>query len=192
MATMIGSLPHQDPDQAIRLVVDHLHEAPIWPELPRRGFREEMIYAHTEALPGIRENTEAGMMFIDKSADNAAALAAFYETAMAAEQSGNLEHFALRPSYAAAFSLAAETFASHQPRYPLVKVHCVGPVSFQLGLKDEEDRPIYYDDTFADVLLRQVCLQTRWQVRRFRPLGDQVLAFLDEPSLAAFGSSGLL
>jgi hypothetical protein len=42
------------------------------------------------------------------------------------------------------------------------------------------------------VLTRQVILQSRWLMKRFAPFGETVIAFLDEPSLAAFGSSSYI
>jgi hypothetical protein len=42
LATGIGSLPLTDPDEAVALALRYLPEAPLWPQLPRRGFREHM------------------------------------------------------------------------------------------------------------------------------------------------------
>ena len=42
MATGIGSLPLTDPDAAVALALRYLPEAPIWPQLPKRGFQEHM------------------------------------------------------------------------------------------------------------------------------------------------------
>ena len=41
--TGIGSVPYQDPKEAVGLILEHLKEMPFWPQLVRRGFREEMV-----------------------------------------------------------------------------------------------------------------------------------------------------
>ncbi len=190
MATMIGSVPLVDPDAAVRLVIEHLHEAPIWPELPGRHFLEGFIAAHVEGLPGLAIDEAARKVWIDTRAERCAGeLAAFYERAMAAEESGDVSGFALTPRHASAFEPAIRAFEAAGRPYPCIKTHCVGPVSMQLGLADAEGRALYYDETYQDVLARQVSLQSRWAVRRIKPFGDVVIAFFDEPMLAAFGSA---
>ena len=41
--TGIGSLPHQDADQAVRFVARHCPAMPFWPQLPQRAVGEQMI-----------------------------------------------------------------------------------------------------------------------------------------------------
>ena len=192
MPTMIGSLPHTDPDEAVRLVLDNLDEAPMWPELPRHSFLEELPFSLSDGLPCLVVDEAARKMYIDTGGDCAAELSAFYEKALLAEQGGELAGYARTGAYASALEPTARALEAKATRFPCVKVHCLGPVSFQLQLTDAEGKSLYYNETFQDVLTRQVCLQSRWMVRRFAPYAETVLAFLDEPSLAAFGSSGYL
>jgi hypothetical protein len=159
MATLIGSMPHTDPQEAVRLVMENLLEAPIWPELPRRPFLEGRVHSHTGGLPCLVVEAEAERLYVDTSRDCSSELAGFYEKAMA---------------------------------YPCVKTHCIGPVSFGLQLVDEQDKSLFYNETYRDVLTRQIILQSRWLIERFAPFGETVIAFLDEPSLAAFGSSSYI
>ncbi len=190
MATMIGSLPHTDPHEAVRLVLEHLSEAPIWPELPRRSFLEGMVQSHTQGLPGLVVDPKAQKIYVDTQSDYSDELAAFYEKALAAEQSGDLSEFSVTPAHASALEVAAG--AMRGKRFLCVKSQCIGPVSFGLQLTDAEDKPLFYDETYRDVLTRQVALQSRWMIQRFAPFAGSVIAFLDEPSLAAFGSSSYI
>jgi hypothetical protein len=191
MATMIGSMPHRDPQEAVELVFQHLPEAPVWPELPMRSFWEDMVHAHTQGLPCLIEDPDARRCFVDTGRGCEDELASFYERSLAAEQSDDLSAFALDARHASALDATLDRL-KREPGRGIIKVQCIGPVSFQLQLNDENDRPLYYNDTFQDVLARQVTLQARWLVRRFAPLVREVIAFMDEPSLAAFGSSGYL
>jgi len=193
MATMIGSLPLTDPAAAVKLVLEHLDEAPIWPELSSRSFREEMVPAHVEGLPGLRLDLEARKVWIDTEDPGLAdEMAAFYERVMAAEESGDLSAFRVGPSHASALPVAIRVFEEGGRIFPCVKTHCSGPVSMQLSLTDASDRPLYYNEAYQDVLVRQLSLRGRWLIRQVRPFGEAVIAFLDEPSLAAFGSSAYL
>jgi len=190
MATLIGSVPHADPREAVRLIMKHLLEAPIWPELPRRSFLEGMVHSHTEGLPCLVVEEEAQRLYVDTSRDCSAELAGFYEKALAAEQSGDLNAFGIDTTHASALELAAG--AMQGMRFPCVKTQCIGPISFGLQLTDDKDKSLFYDETYRDVLTRQVILQSRWLIERFAPFGETVIAFLDEPSLAAFGSSSYI
>jgi hypothetical protein len=193
MATLIGSMPHADPRAAVRLVMENLTEAPIWPELPRRSFLEGMVQSHTGGLPCLVVEEEARRLYVDTSRDCSAELAGFYEKALAAEQNGDLSAFAIASTHASALEPAAEAMQDRQGRrYPCVKTHCIGPISFGLQLTDEQDKSLFYNETYRDVLTRQIILQSRWLIERFAPFGEAVVAFLDEPSLAAFGSSSYI
>ena len=194
--TLIGSLPHTDPERAVELVLNHLDEIPIFPELPRRGLLEEMIGSHTQGLPGLVIDRRRNRLYVDTSRDLSQQLATFYERVMEADDTGALDGFAVDSEHLSALEPAASAIeravAKREGPFPLVKVHIPGPITFQLGLEDHEGRQLYYDETFADVLLRQIEMQARWLVRRFRPYGEKVLIFLDEAALAAFGSSGYI
>ncbi len=54
IATGIGSMPIVDPEQAVKLSLQYLSEAPIWPQLPQRSFHEHMDAQYSESLPGHR------------------------------------------------------------------------------------------------------------------------------------------
>ncbi len=72
---------------------------------------------------------------------------------------------------------------------PFVKVQTTGPLSFGLSIVDENKRAIYYNSEFVDVVVKALAMKCRWQIRKFRPYGEQVICFVDEPILSAFGSS---
>ncbi|NOZ86953.1 MAG: hypothetical protein GXP49_11945 [Deltaproteobacteria bacterium] len=193
MATMIGSMPHKDPGNALDLVFENLKEAPIWPELPRRSFMEGFVAAHVDGMPGIVINREREKIYVDLELPNLAdQMTRYYEKVMAAEESGDLSGFAIDEEHASGLAAALARLEKKPLRFPFFKTHCIGPVSMQLQLEDRNERPVYYSEGYQDVVVRQVSLQSRWAVRRFRPFGDMIIAFLDEPALAAFGSSAYL
>ena len=52
-ATAIGSLPHTDPEKALDVILSAIPEAPIWPQLPKLGLREQMEIQYSEGLPRV-------------------------------------------------------------------------------------------------------------------------------------------
>jgi hypothetical protein len=76
LTTGIGSLPHTDPEEACRLVLETF-DMPFWPQLPKLSFRESMIPQFSEGMPSLRIDEEKEILWVEKDSD---ALTKFYET----------------------------------------------------------------------------------------------------------------
>jgi len=70
-----------------------------------------------------------------------------------------------------------------------VKVQTTGPCSFSLTITDESKRAIYYNEEFRDMIVKALAMKCRWQIQKFKPYADDVICFIDEPILSAFGRS---
>lgn len=64
-----------------------------------------------------------------------------------------------------------------------------GPLSFALTVTDENKRAIYYNEEFRDLIIKALGMKCRWQIQKFKPFGEQIICFIDEPILSALGSS---
>jgi hypothetical protein len=73
-----------------------------------------------------------------------------------------------------------------------VKGQVTGPVTFCTGVKDQDGRAIFYNETLRDAAVKRLALNARWQIRTFSGPGCPVIIFIDEPALAGFGSSELI
>ncbi len=51
LATAIGSFPHDDAEKALDLIFTAIPDAPVWPQLPRIGLREQMEIQYCEGIP---------------------------------------------------------------------------------------------------------------------------------------------
>lgn len=60
LSTGIGSLPHQDPVEAVSLILTYHPEIPFWPQLPHRGVQEEMTRQFAGDQPALRPERAAG------------------------------------------------------------------------------------------------------------------------------------
>lgn len=194
MATAIGSMPFTDPARAVKICLDNLPRAPIWPQLPKLGMREQMEIQYSEGMPRAVIDPEKQRLFFDTSGDYSESFAEFYEKYLEAMDpdagTGDCSALAISPEYAAGLhELAAELQRSgRRPQY--VKVQTTGPCSFALTIVDENKRAIYYNEEFRDVIVKALAMKCRWQIQKFKPLAEKgVICFIDEPILSAFGSS---
>jgi hypothetical protein len=185
LATAIGSLPHAKAEDAIAVVLANIPGAPIWPQLPALGMNEQMEIQYSEALPRIVIDREKERMFVDTTGDYSMDLATFYENFLME----NLDAFAISPAFSKGiYALEAALQAAGGSR-PFVKVQTTGPISFGLTIVDENKRAIYYNPEFIDCMVKGLAMKCRWQIQKFRGFADQVICFIDEPILSAFGSS---
>ena len=185
LATAIGSLPHKDPAQAVKVVLENIPNAPIWPQLPANGLHEQMEIQYSEGMPRAVLDHEKGRMYFDTTGDTSTALAQFYEKFCA----DDVEAFRISPDFSKGIYAMEAALKASGVKRPFVKVQTTGPLSFGLSIVDENKRAIYYNAELVDVVVKALAMKCRWQIRKFKPYGEQVICFVDEPILSAFGSS---
>ena len=185
LATAIGSLPHAKAEDAVAVVLANIPGAPIWPQLPANGMNEQMEIQYSEALPRIVIDREKERMYIDTTGDYSMDLATFYENFLME----NVDAFAITPAFSKGiYAMEAALQAAGGSR-PFVKVQTTGPISFGLTIVDENKRAIYYNPEFIDCVVKGLAMKCRWQIQKFRGFAENVICFIDEPILSAFGSS---
>jgi hypothetical protein len=179
--TGIGSFPHDNPDEACRLVLGSC-DIPFWPQLPALSFREFMIPQFSEGMPFLKIDGKKETVLIER--DNSDSLMRFYETCA--------EDLKISVSEEYARGLHAFLRTIKDRRYPALKGQVTGPLTFTLGLKDTSGRPVYFDEELREVSLLILKAKIRWQAELLRQSADQVILFLDEPILSALGTSAYL
>jgi hypothetical protein len=185
-ATSVGSFPHEDPQTACDLVLACFPEVPVWPQLPATSFKEQMEIQFSEGLPCVVLDRTKERMHIDTGGDSTAELEQFYENYMAE----NLDHFAISEKHARGIAAMEERLSGmDRSDMKYFKMQVIGPISFGLTVVDENKRAIYYNEMFRDVVVKAMAMKARWQLRKFEPLSEKRICFIDEPILSAFGSS---
>lgn len=183
LATGIGSLPHADPQDALHVVLKNFPTIPYWPQLPRRDFRESMYAQFSEDLVGIKMDVPREWLGVVLDDDTLAGAEAFYARYL--EDNSNL--FAVRRDYAAGmYALCDLRDELHGAQW--IKGQITGPISFGLKVTDQNLRPMLYDDTLRDVLVKHLVRKAQWQEKFLSQLGKPII-FVDEPSLALIGAS---
>lgn len=193
IATAIGSLPYSEPAKAIDLILASIPDAPIWPQLPALGMNEQMEVQYSEGMPCVVIDRDKKRMFFQTDGDNSEAFAAFYETYMAAMDpeagTGDCSALAITPEFSKGIYALESRLKAQGGKRPFVKVQTTGPMSFSLTIVDENKRAMYYNDEFRDVIVKALAMKCRWQLEKFKPYADNLICFIDEPILSAFGSS---
>ncbi len=184
LATAIGSFPHTDPEAALELIHRYLPEAPAWPQLPKRGLKENMCPQFSKGMPALILDIEGGKIFFRIDDGLAAELEAFYLKLIEED----LEFFGLTPDYALGFYSLVKYLASGH-RFPTIKGCVTGPITFGLTITDQNRKPSLYNEEIFDAITKTIALKARWQVGKCAPYCDRVLIFIDEPYLASVGSA---
>lgn len=192
LPVLIGSLPLQEHDAAVELIMAHTPEIPLWPQLP--VFQDEgMLRQFLPGLPGISEMN--GRLFIDTEKDEfEAEILAFYEEYLAVAESGSLSdsRFTLSEKEAKGFFTFLDRANRSKEALIALKGQITGPITFCTGLVDQEGRAIFYNGQLRDAAVKLLALKARWQTSRMKAITDTVLLFFDEPALAGLGSSAFI
>lgn len=181
-ATGVGALPHTDPKEACDRVLAIYPDIPYIPTLPNRGLLETIVFNDSSRLPG--RLIENGRLTVDRSRDLTAEMEQVYLDFMEQETGP----YAITPEYASCFpEMSARNFSGSL----FLKCQVTGPVTLGMQVVDDQRRPIYYDDQFADVLAKMIALRARWAEREMGGFAGvtRTLVVVNEPYLASLGSS---
>jgi len=177
--TCIGSLPHASSRKAVDLVLREMEEMPFWPQLPTRGFNENMYAQYAYQFPGVKIDLKRKRVTVDLSNYDPES---FYMDVL----SGNVDAFSYNEDHFAGFfefmsrDLDGEAVA--------VKGQVTGPVSTGLQVFDQDGKPAIYDNAYCEIIRRGLNMMTRWQEDRLREMCDRTIIFIDEPSLSLMGT----
>ncbi|HAS55192.1 MAG: hypothetical protein A2X56_01505 [Nitrospirae bacterium GWC2_57_13] len=186
MATGIGSLPLLNADEATALSLRWLPEAPIWPQLPKKDFREQMDGQYNEALPGLELDEKKQRFFFNASRDLTPELERFFERYLEKDAA----YFRMTEDYAAGFySLLRVLKQGLPPAARFVKGHITGPLTLGTSLKDEKGRDIIHHDLLFDAVVKGLAMKAAWQIETLKQFGLPVIIFIDEPAMESLGSA---
>lgn len=190
---LVGSLPLEAHDQAAELVFRHTPEIPAWAQLPVHK-KEGMIPQFLPGMPG--RTLKNDKHFVDTASLNFEAdLLKFYEEYMAVvngEADLDGSRFVLTDDVAGGFFALLERLKNLSDAPVAVKGQITGPITFGLGLTDQNGRAVFYDETLRDSAVKLISQKARWQVKKLSDFGCPAIIFFDEPALAGFGSSAYI
>ncbi|MFC2007824.1 methionine synthase [Chloroflexota bacterium] len=182
LPTVIGSMPHTDPEKAGALGNRFLKDIPSWPQLPNRSFLENMYVQYSQGFPGVVLELEEDRIYINRSQGLDKPLEELY----AAYLENDADKYPIGPEYAAGLH-SFLALNNQSPR--AVKGHVTGPISWGLTVTDQDRRSIAYDDVLGDAVAKLLRLKAGWQEKALRKISSNTIIFVDEPYMASFGSA---
>lgn len=189
---LIGSLPLIDHKEAVRFVMAHTPDIPLWPQLPKLP-KEGMIRQFVDGLPGLVEDGKR--FWVDSGHERfTGEMTFFYQNYL--EEQGDQpipagSRFALKADSAQGFFTLLELFEKHPPAVLSVKGQITGPMTTGIGVKDLYGNSIFYDENLRDVVTKLIAMKARWQVEQLKPYAKTCppIILIDEPGIVSFGSS---
>ena len=179
LPTAIGSMPHTDPSEACSQILKYLKEIPVWPQLPRRSFKENMYAQYSEGFPGITVTEDK--VYVDCAQDLDEPLEKLYTAYL----ENDIDKYAVSADYAAGLHY----FLNLKDIRPMaVKGQLTGPVTWGLTVTDNEGKAIIYDDALGDAMAKFLRLKAGWQEKELSKISPNTIIFVDEPYMASFGS----
>jgi methionine synthase II (cobalamin-independent) len=178
LPTAIGSMPHVNPDEACSTVMKYLPDIPVWPQLPGRSPKENMVIQFSEGFPGVVVNGDK--IHIEPSADFESELEQIH---IDCEQD-NAHKYGISTDYAAGLY----AFLSKATGSKLVKGQVTGPITWGLRVTRQDGLGILYDDTLAETAAKFLRLKASWQENILREISPNTIIFVDEPYLVSLGS----
>ena len=181
MATALGSFPLAEAQPACELILEYFDQIPLWPQLPRRSFLENMYVQFSEGLPGVV--LQGDSIHIDRN-NLDEGLTALY-TAYLDDQP---TQYPISEAYASGLP-ALLSLRERLNGVVAIKGHVTGPISLGLQITDLNQRPILYDEILADAAAKLLRLKATWQEVQLSTICPQTIVFVDEPYLSTFGSA---
>ena len=182
-STMIGSMPQKTPEEALKFLDKYPLNIPVWPQLPKRSFKEAMIPQYSEGFPGIKIDEESKKVWIERDDTFVESMTEFYEKVI----DGNIDAFSISEEYASGFHKFIDQFKSGN-KAPILKGQITGPFTFGLGLNDNTGKPVWFDEQYKDIVLKGLTMKALWQIKKLKAYTDNVIIFMDEPILSALGT----
>ena len=178
LPTAIGSMPHTNPGEACSIIMKYLPDIPIWPQLPMRSPRENMIIQFSEGFPGVV--IDGDKIHIEPSANFESELEQIH---IDCEQD-NAREYGISTECAAGL----HAFLSKATGSKIVKGQVTGPVTWGLRVTRQDGLGILYDETLAETAAKFLRLKAAWQENILREISPNTIIFVDEPYLVSLGS----
>ncbi len=171
LTTAMAVMPHTDIDRALNLAFSL--DIPFWPQLPLLNYYEDMYVQAAEHFPGIILDVDNKTLRFshDKFALELGEALAHYEEPA---------YFDVSEQYSAVYH---RFLASDLSGYPAIRGQLEGPVSFGFFVKDENDRPILFDDMVRPFLFEFMSKRVNVQLANLKKKNANAFMFIDEPGL---------
>ena len=171
LTTAMAVMPHKDVDRALEMALSL--DIPFWPQLPRYSYHEDMYVQASEHFPGIILDLEKKTLgfSIDKFIDELEETLAHFDEP---------EYFDISEQYSAVYSRFKKMDLSDRPA---IRGQLEGPISFGFNVKDQDDRPILFNDTVRPFMMEFMAKRVNSQLGVLKKINPNAFMYVDEPGL---------
>jgi hypothetical protein len=171
LTTAMAVMPHRDVDRALDLALSL--DVPFWPQLPHLNYYEDMYVQAAEHFPGILLDMEQRTLrfSIDKFVNE------FEEALARMEEPSYLD---ISPTYSVVYQRFLQLDLAARPA---IRGQLEGPISFGLNVRDQDDRPIIFNDSVRPFMLEFMARRVNVQLQRLKERNANAFMFVDEPGL---------
>lgn len=164
-------MPHRDVNRALGAALSL--DIPFWPQLPNFSYYEDMYVQAAEHLPGILLDVENRTLrfSLDRFMNE------FEETMAHFDEP---EYFDVSETYSVVYHRFLSFDLSDRPA---IRGQLEGPISFGFNIRDQDDRPILFDDTVRPFMLEFLAKRINVQLARLKKRNVNAFMFIDEPGL---------
>lgn len=200
----IGSLPHNNVEEAMSIVATNFTQIPFFPQLTNVQKAEDMVYQFLEGFPGINELSKFNLT-LDTDSENfyndLETLFVDYETLTSFSDYKEilidknyqiLNKYKISEKCSSTFKNFVQIIKEQKPKY--AKGQIVGPFTLSTSMKNSEGINFVFDQTLTDIITRVLGLKVLWQIIQIKKANPDTvpIIFMDEPTLSQLGTSAYL
>lgn len=189
----IGSLPHNNLENAMSLVKKCFANVPFWPQLTKINKNEDMIIQFLENMPSFFIDNDKCYLETesDKFFEDIEHFYSDYEEIIEQNYS-SLEKYAVTDNCSSSFKEFIKIVEQTKPAY--AKGQIVGPFTLATTLVDKQGRCAIYDETLREIIVKTLTLKALWQIQEIKKanLNTKPIIFIDEPSISQLGTSAFI
>lgn len=188
----IGSLPHNDIDNAMAVVEGNFKEIPFWPQLAKVSKNEDMIIQFLENMPSFFLGKDFLDTDYDEFYEDLEQFFMDYEEIISDINSDLIEKYAVSENFSCAFSKFLEIIRKNKPEF--AKGQITGPFTLATTLVDKNGKCAIYDETLKEIIVKTLILKALWQIKSIKAANPDTvpIIFIDEPSISQLGTSAFV
>lgn len=192
----IGSLPHENAQEALDYVFNTFSNTPFWPQLGKVDKKEDMIAQYTQNVAGIiydeLNNKYIFSMETKDFCDKLEELYLDYEMIVSEKDFSSLDKYAITSPYSCSIQPFLNRIAKTTPSF--AKGHVTGSFTWGAAIVDNQGRCAFFDPTARDILTKGLALKAIWQIKEIKKHSpsSKPIIFIDEPALCQCGTSAFV
>ncbi|MFH1349616.1 MAG: hypothetical protein ABII26_01645 [Pseudomonadota bacterium] len=171
LTTAMAVMPHRDVARAIELALSL--DIPFWPQLPLFSYYEDMYVQASEHFPGMLLDMEKRTLrfSMDKFVSEVEEAMAHFDEP---------EYFDISKTYSVVYHRFLELDLYDRSA---IRGQLEGPISFGFNVKDQDDKPILFNDTVRPFMLEFMAKRINVQLNRLKERNPNAFMYVDEPGL---------